>query len=113
MLDYHFLNNNWHFPIFVLIGFGIIDTLFKKLATLNFIPFTTLLFYIFFGALLVSLVILFVKIIVKKEKIRITNSYWGIGVGILNFGNILFYLKAIKHIFLSKEIQIAKAVIYY
>lgn len=92
----HFLNNNWHFPLFVLIGFGIIDTLFKKLATLNFMPFTTLLFYIFFGALLVSLVILFVKIIAKKEKIRITNSYWGIGVGILNFGNILFYLKAHK-----------------
>ena len=42
------------------------------------------------------MIILFVKIIAKKEKIRITNSYWGIGVGILNFGNILFYLKAHK-----------------
>ena len=89
-------NNNWHFPILVLFGFGIIDTLFKKVATLNIMPFTTLLFYIFFGSLIVSLAILFFKIAVKKEKIILVNSFWGIGVGILNFSNILFYLKAHK-----------------
>lgn len=89
-------NNNWHFPILVLLGFGIIDTLFKKVATLNMMPFTTLLFYIFFGSLIVSLAILFFKIAVKKEKIILVNSFWGIGVGILNFSNILFYLKAHK-----------------
>ena len=89
-------NNNWHFPFLVLLGFGIIDTLFKKVASLNIMPFTTFLFYIFFGSLIVSLAILFFKIAVKKEKIILVNSYWGIGVGILNFSNILFYLKAHK-----------------
>lgn len=86
----------WYFPLLVLFGFGIIDTLLKKVASLNLISFTSLLFYIFLGALIVSLLILFFKVAIQKERIKLTNSYWGIGVGILNFCNILFYLKAHK-----------------
>ena len=84
------------YPLLVLFGFGSIDTLFKKVATSNTIPFTTALFFIFVGALLISLLILLYKILFHEEKIRIKNSFWGIGLGILNFGNILFYLKAHK-----------------
>lgn len=86
----------WYFPLLVLFGFGIIDTLLKKVASLNLISFTSLLFYIFSGALIISLLILFFKVVIQKELIKLTNSYWGIGVGILNFCNILFYLKAHK-----------------
>lgn len=84
------------FPILVLLGFGIIDTLFKKVATTSNIPFTNSLFYIFCGALLVSILILIYKVLFLKENIKIKNCIWGIGLGILNFGNILFYLKAHK-----------------
>lgn len=87
---------NWIYPILVLLGFGIIDTLFKRVAILNAVPFTTFLFFIFCGALLLSIVIVLYKVIIQKETIKLENCYWGIGVGILNFSNILFYLKAHK-----------------
>lgn len=89
-------NTNWFYPILVLVGFGIIDTLFKKVTTLNAIPFTTFLFFIFCGALLLSILIVTYKVIIQKETIKLENSYWGIGIGILNFGNIFFYLNAHK-----------------
>ena len=87
---------NWIYPTLVLFGFGIIDTLFKRVAILNAVPFTTLLFFIFCGALLLSILIVLYKVIIQKETIKLENSYWGIGIGILNFGNIVFYLNAHK-----------------
>ena len=84
------------YPILVLLGFGIIDTLFKKVATSSNVPFTTTLFFIFCGAFIVSLLILIYKVLFQKEPIKFKNCFWGIGLGILNFGNILFYLKAHK-----------------
>lgn len=89
-------NTNWVYPLLVLLGFGIIDTLFKRVATISEMPFTTTLFFIFCGALLLSILIVIYKFIIQKETIKLENSYWGIGIGILNFGNILFYLNAHK-----------------
>lgn len=89
-------NSSWIYPLLVLLGFGIIDTLFKSLATISELPFTTTLFFIFCGALLLSILIVIYKFIIQKETIKLENSYWGIGIGILNFGNILFYLNAHK-----------------
>ena len=89
-------NINWIYPLLVLFGFGIIDTLFKRVATISEIPFTTILFFIFGGALLLSILIVLCKVIIQKETIKLESSYWGIGIGILNFGNILFYLNAHK-----------------
>ncbi|WP_396210102.1 EamA family transporter [Flavobacterium sp.] len=89
-------NTNWLYPLLVLLGFGIIDTLFKKVASTQQIPFTTALFFIFFGALLVVITVLAFQKIRQNKRIRWENCYWGIGIGILNFGNILFYLKAHK-----------------
>ena len=88
--------SKWLYPFLVLLGFGIIDTLFKKVATSGTLPFTTILFFIFCGALMVSLFILGYKIILKKERLKPENGLWGIGLGLLNFGNILFYLQAHK-----------------
>jgi drug/metabolite transporter (DMT)-like permease len=59
-------------------------------------PFTTALFFIFFGALLVTLPVLLVQRVYRNKKINWKNCAWGIGIGILNFGNILCYLKAHK-----------------
>ena len=89
-------NINWIYPLLVLFGFGIIDTLFKRVATISEIPFTTILFFIFGGALLLSILIIIYNFIIQKETIKLENSYWGIGIGFLNFGNILFYLNAHK-----------------
>jgi drug/metabolite transporter (DMT)-like permease len=89
-------NTNWIYPLLVLFGFGIIDTLFKRMATISEMPFTSNLFFIFCGALLLSILIVLYKVIIQKETIKFENSYWGIGIGILNFGNIVFYLNAHK-----------------
>jgi drug/metabolite transporter (DMT)-like permease len=89
-------NTNWHYPILVLLGFGIIDTLFKKVASTLQIPFTTALFFIFFGALLIVIFLLTFQRINQNKKILWKNCIWGMGIGILNFGNIVYYLKAHK-----------------
>lgn len=80
--------------LFVFFGFGIIDVLFKITALNNEIPYTTTLFYIFCGSFFVTT---FLSITTyKKEKIAINLEllFNGILLGILNFMNIYFYMKA-------------------
>ena len=89
-------SNNWVYPLLVLLGFGIIDILFKRVAVFMDISFTTSLFIIFCGAFVISISFLIGKILVQKEKLEFKNILWGLALGILNFGNILFYLKAHK-----------------
>ena len=89
-------SDSWIYPLLVLMGFGIIDILFKKVAIFKEFSFTTSLFLIFCGAFIISILFLIGKIIVLKEKLEIKNILWGMVLGILNFGNILFYLKAHK-----------------
>jgi drug/metabolite transporter (DMT)-like permease len=89
-------SKKWIFPTFVLIGFGIIDILFKQIALYTSLPYTTSLFVVFDIALAVSLFILVYQAIVKKVRLEFKNFLFGVLVGIFNFGNILFYLKAHK-----------------
>ncbi len=89
-------SDSWIYPILVLLGFGIIDIQFKKVAVFNDFSFTTSLFIIFCGAFIISILFLIGKILVQKEKLELKNILWGLALGILNFGNILFYLKAHK-----------------
>ncbi|WP_396188931.1 EamA family transporter [Flavobacterium sp.] len=86
--------NKWFFLAFVLFGFGIIDILFKKIASLKELQFTEILLYVFPGALVVSIFISIYYLFKGKESFHPMNIWWGIGVGILNFGNISFYIKA-------------------
>ena len=89
-------SSNWIYPLLVLLGFGIIDILFKKVAVFPELGFTTSLFFIFCGAFLISILFLIFKEIYQKEKIQLNNCLLGLALGLLNFGNILFYLKAHK-----------------
>ena len=86
--------NKWMYPAAVLVGFGIIDVLFKKMATYTDIPFTTSLFIIFGIALLLAITAVVYEVSFKKVKITSRNILFGGLIGIFNFGNILFYLKA-------------------
>ena len=89
-------SDNWVYPLLVLLGFGIIDILFKKVAVFKDFSFTTSLFIIFCGAFIISILFLIGIILVQKVKLESKNILWGLALGILNFGNILFYLKAHK-----------------
>ncbi len=88
--------NKWIFPVLVLLGFGIIDILFKQIALEKSIPYTTSLFLVFSGALVLALCFTIYSVFVKKNPIQWKNIIIGAFLGILNFGNILFYLKAHK-----------------
>jgi len=86
----------WIYPVMVFVGFGVIDVLFKQIALYKTLPYTTSLFTVFCLAFLVSLVIVAFMVITGKTKIQLVNLACGLILGIFNFGNILFYMKAHK-----------------
>lgn len=86
--------NKPYYLLLILLGFGVIDVLFKKISSLNEITFTEVLYLVFAGALIISIFISAYYILEKKEKFNINTIFWGMGIGILNFANISFYIKA-------------------
>ncbi|WP_367753971.1 EamA/RhaT family transporter [Flavobacterium sp. WC2430] len=87
-------NNKWIYPAVVLVGFGAIDILFKQIALATSLPFTTSLFIVFGISLLLILAVALYDIALKKVPFKSNNIIFGTLVGLFNFGNILFYLKA-------------------
>jgi drug/metabolite transporter (DMT)-like permease len=87
-------NNKWIYPAVVLVGFGAIDILFKQIALTTSLPFTTSLFIVFGISLLLILAVVLYEIAFKKAPFKSRNFLFGALVGVFNFGNILFYLKA-------------------
>lgn len=85
---------NWLYPIFVFIGFGVIDILFKKVAQIKAMPYTSSLIVIFILAFIISLISILYLSVVKKQKLELINFICGCILGFFNFFNILFYLKA-------------------
>jgi drug/metabolite transporter (DMT)-like permease len=86
--------NKWGYPIIVLLGFGLIDVLFKKIALYTHLPFTTSLFIVFTIAFVVMLAVMGYEMIFRNSKLNRKSLILGGFVGVFNFGNILFYLKA-------------------
>jgi len=84
----------WIYPIIVFAGFGLIDTLFKKVAQVKDIPYTSSLIIIFAIAFLISLAFILYQYLVNKRKPELINFICGCILGFFNFFNILFYLKA-------------------
>ncbi len=85
---------NWTYPLLVLLGFGIIDILFKKMALYTTMLFTSSLVVVFSIALVIMVFVVCYDAVVKATKITLKNILLGGLVGVFNFGNILFYLKA-------------------
>ncbi|MFE3868804.1 EamA family transporter [Flavobacterium sp. LS2P90] len=88
------LNNKWIYPAVVFVGFGAIDILFKQIALATSLPFTTSLFIVFGISLILILAVVLYEIAFKKAQFQSNNFLFGALVGVFNFGNILFYLKA-------------------
>lgn len=86
--------SNYRYPLLVFLGFGVIDVLFKQLAASKTIPYTSALVSVFAMAFLVTLVAVIYLRIVKKQQFQLVNLLCGVILGLFNFGNILFYLKA-------------------
>ena len=86
--------NKWIFPAIVLVGFGLIDILFKQIAINTNLPYTTSLFIVFVLALAIMTAVVGFEMAFKNATLNYKNLLFGSLVGIFNFGNILFYLKA-------------------
>lgn len=85
---------NWLYPITVFVGFGAIDTLFKQVALIKTIPYTSSLVLIFALSFLLSLLYIAYQSIIRKQKLEPINFICGCILGFFNFFNILSYLKA-------------------
>jgi len=86
--------NAWIYLLMVFAGFGVIDVLFKQIAIIKTVSYNTSLFYVFTMAFAFSLIGLIYQVATKKMKFSWPHILIGWGLGIANFGNILFYLKA-------------------
>ncbi|AOW10062.1 EamA family transporter [Flavobacterium gilvum] len=86
--------NKWIYPALVLVGFGVIDILFKQIALTSVLPFTTSLFVLFLISFFIMIFFNGYEMLSRKVKMGFKSIIFGGLVGIFNFGNILFYLKA-------------------
>src|ERR1700744_6152731 len=89
-------NVSWLYPLIVFAGFGFIDVLFKQITLFTDVPCTTSLFIIYILAFIISLIFLAIQIYRKKTRFSWPHILIGWVLGIVNFGNILFYMKAHK-----------------
>jgi len=87
-------SNAWIYLLIVFTGMGIIDVLFKQIAAFKAISYNSSLFIVFVLAFIFSLIGLFYQVITKKMRFSWPHIFIGWVLGIANFGNILFYLKA-------------------
>ncbi|MFD2871221.1 EamA/RhaT family transporter [Mucilaginibacter ximonensis] len=84
----------WFYLLIVFVGMGVIDVLFKQLSAFKTVPYTSLLFMVFVLCFICAVIMLVIKIASSKTKFSFPHILIGWALGIANFGNILFYLKA-------------------
>ena len=84
----------WRYALAVFLGMGIIDILFKKMAVYDGVPYGFSMLMVFILSMVVAFAFLLHRIVQKGERLEIRAVLWGILLGIFNFGNILFYMKA-------------------
>ncbi|MBD1432154.1 DMT family transporter [Sphingobacterium sp. DN00404] len=84
----------WSYAVAVFLGMGVIDILFKKVALYRDVSYTYSMLLVFILAMIVAFGFLVYRVVVKKERIQYRAVIWGILLGLFNFGNILFYMKA-------------------
>lgn len=85
---------SWLYLLVVFAGMGLIDVLFKQVALFNGVPYTTSLFIIYTAAFILSQIVLLFMVATKRIKFTLRHIFFGWILGVFNFGNILFYLKA-------------------
>lgn len=82
------------YPLIVFLGMGVIDIIFKQIALLKEVNYINSLFFVFIGAMSVAFCIMLFQFAVKNKAVSIDSILWGSVLGIFNFANIFFYMKA-------------------
>ncbi|MBX3689821.1 EamA/RhaT family transporter [Dokdonella sp.] len=83
------VGTGWRWPLGVFFGFGVIDILFKQIARSG-LPLGSSLQIVFALALVVATII----VLARRVRFDRRSLAAGIVLGLLNFGNIAFYLRA-------------------
>ena len=96
--------NSWVYLLAVFIGMGVIDVLLKQVSQLTI---GTSLFIVYTLAFIIALIGLFYQVFRKTMRFSWPHILIGWVLGIANFGNILFYIKA--HQSLAKKPSIVFA----
>ncbi len=86
--------NIWY-PIIVFLGTGIIDVLFNQLTQLKNLAFTGALFIIFCMATILGAAFILYQLFARKYVFSLFSIGCGVVLGILNFGSIYFYVRAL------------------
>lgn len=82
------------YPFIVFIGMGFIDILFKQVAQYKNIPYTTSMFLVFVGAMIFAFMILLYFSWTKRQRWDKDAILWGLFLGLFNFANIYYYMRA-------------------
>jgi len=83
----------WGYPLLVFVGFGVIDILFKRVAAAG-LSLGASLQAMFALALLVAFAIEITRCVRGHARFTLRSLLGGVLLGLCNFGNILFYLRA-------------------
>ena len=86
----------WHYPFAVFVGMGFIDIIFKQISKLEAVSYMSSLWIVFCIALIFALLYLLFLLLIKKQKFDVRSILYGAILGLFNFGNIVFYMKAHK-----------------
>lgn len=87
-------SSKWIYPLAVFFGMGIIDVLFKQVATLSDTTYMSSLWIVFSLAFFFAICLLLYLIFVKKQKLDTRAIIYGAILGVFNFWNIAFYMQA-------------------
>jgi drug/metabolite transporter (DMT)-like permease len=82
----------WLYPLLVFAGFGVIDILFKRVAQAG-LSFAAVLLGMFVLSLLVAFALQLWRIVRGATRPGWRSTLAGLLLGVLNFGNIVFYLR--------------------
>ena len=82
----------WLYPLLVFVGFGVIDILFKRVASAG-VPLGASLQAMFALALVVGFALQLVRLLRGSTRFTVRSALGGVALGLFNFGNILFYLR--------------------
>jgi drug/metabolite transporter (DMT)-like permease len=86
-------SDGWYWPLAVFLGFGAIDILLKLVAQAG-IPFATSLLVAFVLSLVVAMAIFLWRCFQRQSRPRLRDALAGLLLGLVNFGNIVFYVLA-------------------
>ena len=84
--------NSWLYLVLIFVGMGVIDVLLKQVAKTN--NLSTSLFVVFLLAFAVAFIGLIYQVSTKRMRFSWPHILIGWILGVANFGNILFFIKA-------------------